>query len=463
MKMSWLNGLLVSVGVPVLCAGIAFVAAGLVNFKEEPIGDGTDSSATTSPSLKGGEQGTADSQTQKSRNSGRRGSKKNSRPKNHRANKRKDEHVGGGGGDDGDSSADSGDDDDDQLDTSNNAEEDILRLAAMHHNHHSKASNIVKKTSAEIVFNPITTMMSPNKSEASSMVAESDDKEGWSRIPTKMEGIVGSLKQRIDSLSRQLYEQEQGRAKDRSEFEASQRKWKEAEHDWRERVKTLVQQVNNLENELTGLRANNQYLTEQCITLAELERRSERLATMEEHTEDLEKQIRHLEALLGDAQAAKDAAINTSIAIRSTLEADLDATRCELFNVRSTIQEMRGELADMAVMKMSLESSRSQLYDQLRAKEAELNALLVKLDRLQESNIGLELDIQHTKSLNEQLLSELNDIQSRAADQKYLEEAYTCNNLYITNLMESEHKQFQEKSRLIQELVAVKKQLKSML
>lgn len=335
------------------------------------------------------------------------------------------------------------------------AEEDIIRLAAITGNT-VKVSGVVKRTpDSPITLVPITL----NEDDNEKINDADGDDEQWTRVPTKTEEIVNNLKQRIEQLSRQLQEQDDQRAKERNEQEHQQRRFKEAEHDWRERVKALVQQVSNLENELTGLRANNQYLSEQCANVVELERRSDQLMAVQERNAVLEQQLMHFEKLLRDAQSAKEAAINTSVAVRAGLEADVEQARRDYMAARQLAEQLRQDLAESLAVRASFDAAHQQYVAQLRENQVNLDLLQKRVDSLVSERDSIQSRLDFVTADNQRLDA---DLLASKSDAAMCKEAISFNNQYVCLLVEAEQKSFQEKSRLVQELVAVRRQLQTL-
>lgn len=346
---------------------------------------------------------------------------------------------------------------------SSNSNEDLLLLASLSS---SKVSNMVKKAPIqEIQFAQIASPVNADGKVAENNIYNhdnpSDTEQGWSRVPTRTEEIISNLKQKIESLNKQLSEHHEARDRNHSDFESQQRRWKEIEHDWRERVKALVQQVTNLENELLSMRANNQYLSEQCSSFVEVERRAERLEEVLLQNDQLTNRIDDLEVLVKSVQDALYQSETSSAHVRLSLESDLSIIRMELAQSKANSDLLSKELEDLAKLKCSLVSANSDLSAQLISKEKEICQLKISLSHIEEINSQNDLDVSHLKALNSQFISQLSELEGAAERAAWLEEAYSANARYIGGMIEAEQRQYHEKARLVQDLVSVRRQLAS--
>ena len=390
--MSWFNGIVVSVGVPLVCAGVAYIAASVNNnnnnnksqHQEQP------TVTTTQPTPAGAK-------------AKKRKNKKN-KPKHNDAAVRENHE----------SSSTS----EDEVVMETTPEDDILLLAKVNGSSNSisnsssssslpRVSGIVKRT-PDIVMAPIIV---PNDANEEVKGIEED---GWTRVPTRQEEAINNLRQKIDSLTKQLNEQTDLRQKEKFEVERDRIKSKEMEHDFKERIKALLQQVSNLDNELQGLRANNDYLTDQFTSsMEELDQANVRVNEVNGENERLKRRV------------------------------------CELEHELATKKE---ECTDAVAQLNNLKETDSGLNQKLKASESQLSYL-------KEENNQLTVDVNHMKAWNGELIEQLDAVKARLLE---IEDGYTANNQYIMLLMEGETNWFSEKYKLVTDLVAIRKTIKAM-
>lgn len=199
-------------------------------------------------------------------------------------------------------------------------DEQLLKLASVQA---KKAASTVKKSNKPTpeVISPTVTTIEVSRDD------EKDDFAGeWSRIPTRDEEIISSLKTRINGLTTQLESATTETTILRDSLEKSVKRAADAERELKERGRTFQSRWLELESEVSNLKINKMELLNK---IAEFEGASRKETEMLKTIQEQSNRILGLQAATDEVKLLKGLAQENNI-VESKYRAEIEKLQAQL-------------------------------------------------------------------------------------------------------------------------------------
>lgn len=315
---------------------------------------------------------------------------------------------------------------------------------------------------------------------------DNDKSNGWTRVPTKEEETVATLKNKISSLVLQLEEVQKAAEGGKSRAEKEQKRAAEAEKELKERTRSYQLRWVEMESELTSLRSSKSELMNKLEAALQQETKAqiyaETITSLQDRIILLEAETAQIPSLndLISALTKKETQLTEEI---DFLKIQLDQTKEGISLEKALVEQLRDQISIVIEERTSLALQLEQAKVEQKASKAKLETVR---DELSEKD--KELDLRHTciqqlegqlDSLKEQLerldnekkslvdSTQIDELKERinkvVESEAHLNQLLSESDAKITRLVEELDVMQGEKRQLVQELAETRQSQEALL
>lgn len=305
--------------------------------------------------------------------------------------------------------------------------DDIQLLAALQKNSSSKTPAAQTTTTKK----SLTQLKNDSKVEIVEEDSPMEEGEGWSKVPTKDELVISSLRSRIESLAQSLQTSEAEKGTAEKALVQAQEKLARLEAELKERTQNFQLRTVSLEAEIESQRQTSQILLKRMSEMEEndlaeakeeIDRLTEEIGKIEKNSVKVSNERDSLAGELCETQGKLSACLEEIAQLKQDIESFIalkqkyGSVEAELSKVKKALFETESSLINLK----SQEASRSAEFKHAIEKKEQENSELARKVEMKETLVN---------SLEDQIKSLESDLQSfkqSCADLEREKEALVC-------------------------------------